>query len=55
MVQIARIAHTFSQDPVTLLRDDGDEFETLIRIASAQVIERDEKAQAAEMKANRPR
>ena len=55
MVQIARIAHTFSQDPVALLRDDGDEFVTLLRIAAAQVIERDEKAQAAEMKANQRR
>lgn len=55
MIQIARVAHTFSQDPVALLRDDGDEFVTLLRIAAAQVIERDEKAQRAEMEANSPR
>jgi hypothetical protein len=55
VVQIARIAHTFSQDPVALLCDDGDEFVTLLRIAATQVIERDDKAQQAEMRANSPR
>lgn len=52
---MARIAHTFGQDPIALLTDDGDEFVTLVRIAAAQVVDRDEKAQAAEMKANSSR
>lgn len=55
MVQIARVAHVFGQDPVALLRDDGDEFITLVRIAAAQVIARDEKAQADEIQANSKR
>lgn len=40
VIQIARLAQTFHLDPVALLRDE-DEFLTLIRLAAAQVVERD--------------
>jgi hypothetical protein len=52
VVQVARVAHTFGQDPVALLTDDGDEFVTLVRIAAAQVIERDDREREREMKAS---
>jgi len=52
LISAARIAREFSQDPVALLRDDGDEFVTLIRIAAAQVVQEDKKKEAeAERKA----
>lgn len=40
----------FGVDPVALLRDDGDEFVTLVRIACAQVIGRDREAEKAAAK-----
>jgi hypothetical protein len=47
---VARIAKTFGQDPVALLRDGGDDLATLVRAATYQVVQEDEKAQEAEMK-----
>ena len=43
LMQVARVAKTFSLDPVALLRDRGDDFLMLVRVAAAQVVERDEK------------
>lgn len=43
---MARIAREFRLDPVALLRDDGDEFLTLIRIAATQVVLDDKKKEA---------
>lgn len=46
LIQVARIAREFRQDPVALLRDGGDEFETLVRLAAAQVVLDDKKKEA---------
>lgn len=52
LITAARIAREFGQDPVALLRDDGDEFVTLVRIAAAQIVHEDKKREAeAERKA----
>jgi hypothetical protein len=53
--QAARIAETFGLDPVSLLRDEGDEFLTLVRIAAAQVVDADRKREqeAAKTKGRR--
>lgn len=51
MIQIARVAKIFQQDPVALLRDSGDHFLLLVRIAAAQVVERDEAKQNEQIKA----
>lgn len=50
VIQIARVARTFRLDPVALLRDDGDEFLTYVRLAAAQVVHRDEEAAAKKAK-----
>lgn len=50
MKAIARIAKTFGQDPVALLRDGGDDLVNLMRAAAYQVIQADEKAAEAEAK-----
>lgn len=42
----ARVGEIFGQDPVALLQDGGDDFLMLVRIAAAQVVERDRKAKA---------
>lgn len=39
----ARIGYTFGMDPVAVLRDEGDEVLTLIRIAALDVWAQDEK------------
>jgi hypothetical protein len=53
-VPIARVARIFKLDPVALLRDGGDEFLTLVRVAAAQVVERDKAKEAeAERRASR--
>jgi hypothetical protein len=46
IIQVARIAREFGLDPVALLRDNGDEFETLVRIAATQVVLDDKKKEA---------
>lgn len=52
LVTAARIAREFRQDPVAMLRDDGDEFVMLVRIAAAQVVHEDRRKEAeAERKA----
>lgn len=55
LIQAARIANTFGLDPVTLLRDDGDEFLTLVRIAAAQVVDADRKREEEAAKSRRSR
>jgi hypothetical protein len=52
---MARIAKTFGQDPVALLRDGGDDLIGLVRAAAYQVVQADEKAAADEMKKQRKR
>lgn len=47
---VARIAKTFGQDPVALLRDEGDDLVGLVRAAAYQVVQGDEKAAEAEAK-----
>jgi predicted signal transduction protein with EAL and GGDEF domain len=46
IIQVARVARIFKQDPVALLRDGGDEFETLVRIAASEVVMDDKKKEA---------
>jgi hypothetical protein len=46
----ARIAKTFGQDPVAMIRDGGDPLVSLVRAAAYQVVQADEKAAEAEMK-----
>lgn len=46
VVQAARVAREFKLDPVALLRDGGDEFPMMVRIAAAQVVARDKHAEA---------
>lgn len=54
MIHAARIARVFKQDPVALLRDGGDEFEMLVRIAATQIVEEDKRKEAdAERAASR--
>lgn len=47
---VARIARTFRIDPVTVLRDQGDEFLLNVRAAALQVVQRDDKQQADQIK-----
>ena len=51
----ARIARTFRIDPVTVLQDRGDEFLLNIRAAALQVVQRDEKQSADQVKKSSPR
>lgn len=44
--QAARVARVFHLDPVVLLDDSEDEFPMLVRIAAAQVVNRDEQKAA---------
>jgi predicted signal transduction protein with EAL and GGDEF domain len=54
VIHAARIARVFKQDPVALLRDGGDEFEMLVRIAATQIVEEDKRKEAdAERAASR--
>lgn len=46
----ARIARTFRIDPVTVLKDQGDEFLLNVRAAALTVVQRDEKQQADQVK-----
>jgi hypothetical protein len=55
VVVAARIAKTFRQDPVVMLRDGGDFLVTLVRAAAYQVVQADEKAAEAEMKRRQPK
>lgn len=45
------MARTFRLDPVELLRDGGDSFLTLVRIAAARVVEQDEAKKDEQIKA----
>jgi hypothetical protein len=40
----------FGQDPVAMIRDEGDPLVGLVRAAAYQVVQADEKAAEAEMK-----
>lgn len=51
VIQIARVARTFRLDPVALLRDEGDEFLTLVRIAATMVVDDDKRKEAEAEKA----
>jgi hypothetical protein len=44
--QAARVAREFKLDPVELLSDGGDEWPMMVRIAAAQVVARDKRAEA---------
>lgn len=55
LIQAARIANVFGLDPVALLRDGGDEFLALVRIAAAQVVEADRKREEEAAQARRGR
>lgn len=46
----ARIARTFRIDPVSVLRDQGDEFLLNVRAAALSVVQRDEKQQSDQIK-----
>jgi hypothetical protein len=49
VINAARVAYTFHLDPLLVLDDLGpDGLHLLIRTAAAQVVDRDERAQAAE-------
>lgn len=39
----ARVGYTFGMDPVAVLRDEGDEFLTMIRVAALDVWINDER------------
>lgn len=39
----ARVGYTFGMDPVSVLRDEGDEFLTMIRVAALEVWISDER------------
>ena len=45
VINAARIGSVFGQDPVALLRDEGDPLLTEIRLAALAVVNRDEQAQ----------
>lgn len=51
VLMAARVAHTFSMDPVTVLADGGDELLNQVRVAAMLVVQRDEEEQAAKMRA----
>lgn len=54
LIQVARVARLFKQDPVALLMDSGDEFKTLVRLAASHVVMDDKKKEAdAERAASR--
>ncbi len=53
IMNIARVAQAFGQDPVTLLRDGGDPFLTDVRIACLAVVSRDEEERARRSKSGR--
>lgn len=40
------MARVFHLDPVALLKDDGDDFAMLVRIAAVQVVNRDKQKEA---------
>lgn len=46
MINVARIGHVFGQDPIALLRDQGDQLLTEIRLAALAVVNRDEEEKA---------
>jgi hypothetical protein len=50
VIMAARIAKTFSLDPVAVLDDGGDELLNLVRSAATMVVQRDEEKQADEAK-----
>jgi len=45
VINVARVGSVFGQDPVALLRDEGDLLLTEIRLAALAVVNRDEQAQ----------
>jgi hypothetical protein len=51
----ARIAKTFSIDPVMILNDDGDDLINSIRLAAAQIVNDDERKAAEESTRSAPR
>lgn len=46
------MANRFHLDPVALLRDGGDEWEMLVRIACCQIIAEEERRDAEEQRRN---
>jgi hypothetical protein len=46
VINAARIGQVFGQDPVALLRDEGDPLLTEIRLAALSVVNRDEAERA---------
>lgn len=55
MQTAARVAKVFSQDPVAMLDDGGDDFITHVRLAAVKVVQRDEAKQQEEQNRNAKR
>jgi hypothetical protein len=53
VINAARVGQAFGQDPVALLRDEGDPLLTEIRLAALDVVGRDEEERARKAKTSR--
>lgn len=53
VINAARVGQTFGQDPIALLRDQGDPLLTEIRLAALDVVSRDEEERARKAKTSR--